>query len=63
MKELTAKYSRSTVTAACTRLIELAEMRLRAAIAEWKDGVYEAERFVDDDGVELNKPVRVHVRV
>ena len=34
---------------------------MRAAIAEWADGRYEAERFVDDDGVDLNKPVRIHV--
>jgi N-methylhydantoinase B len=36
---------------------------MRAAIREWRDGRYEAERFVDDDGVELNKPVRIHVVV
>ena len=34
---------------------------MRAAIAEWADGRYEAERFVDDDGIELEKPVRIHV--
>ena len=28
-------------------------MKMRAAIAEWRDGRYEAERFVDDDGIEL----------
>jgi len=27
------------------------------------DGRFEAERFIDDDGIELNKPVRVHVVV
>lgn len=63
MKELTDKYGRNTVKTACGRLIELAELRLRAAISGWEDGVYEAERFVDDDGVELNKPVRIHVRI
>ncbi len=36
---------------------------MKAAIAEWNDGVFEAERFVDDDGVDLEKPVRIHVRV
>ena len=34
-----------------------------AAIAEWTDGRFEAERFVDDDGIELEKPVRIHVVV
>ena len=36
---------------------------MRTAIAEWPDGRFEAERFVDDDGIELNKPVRIHVVV
>jgi N-methylhydantoinase B len=27
------------------------------------DGRFEAERFIDDDGIDLNKPVRVHVVV
>ena len=37
--------------------------RLRGAVAEWKDGRYEAERLVDDDGIDLEKPVRIHVVV
>src|SRR6185437_8873629 len=45
------------------RLFEIGEARVRAAIADWADGRYEAERFVDDDGVELEKPVRIHVVV
>ena len=48
---------------AMTRLFEIGEARVRAAIAEWADGRYEAERFVDDDGIELEQPVRIHVVV
>ena len=29
----------------------------------WPDGRFEAERFVDNDGVDLEKPVRIHVVV
>ena len=47
--------------ASFARLFEIGEARVRAAIAEWADGRYEAERFVDDDGIELEKPVRIHV--
>ena len=36
---------------------------MRAAVEEWIDGRFEAERFVDDDGVRLNQPVRIHVVV
>jgi N-methylhydantoinase B len=61
VNELLAKYGSDKVVASCERLFELGEARVRAAIAEWADGRYEAERFVDDDGVDLGKPVRVHV--
>ena len=61
LKELVAKYGRDKVLASYARLFEIGEARVRAAIAEWADGRYEAERFVDDDGIELEKPVRIHV--
>ena len=60
VNELLAKYGRDKVEACCARLFELGEAAVRAAVAEWADGRYEAERFIDDDGVDLNKPVRVH---
>jgi N-methylhydantoinase B len=61
--ELITKFGRDNAVACFARLLELAEKRMRAAISEWKDGRYEAERFVDDDGVEPGKPVRIHVVV
>jgi len=61
LKELVAKYGKDKILAAYGRLFEVGEARVRAAIAEWADGRYEAERFVDDDGIELEKPVRIHV--
>lgn len=61
--ELIRKFGRDESVACFARLIELAEARMRAAIAQWKDGRYEAERFVDDDGVETGRPVRIHVVV
>ena len=63
LNELLSKYGQQKVGACCRRLFELGEARVRAAVAEWADGRYEAERFIDDDGVELNKPVRIHVVV
>jgi N-methylhydantoinase B len=59
--ELTAKFGRGRILAAWQRLFELSETKLRAGIAEWADGRFEAERFVDDDGIDLEKPVRIHV--
>ncbi len=61
--ELMAKFRTANIADAFGRLLSMSEMKMRAAIAEWVDGRYEAERFVDDDGIELNKPVRVHVVV
>ncbi len=59
--ELLTKFGKAEALAAFDKLLELAEKRMRAAIAEWNDGRYEAERFVDDDGIDLEKPVRIHV--
>jgi N-methylhydantoinase B len=61
VSELLDKYGRDKVEACCGRLFELGEAKVRAAVAEWADGRYQAERFIDDDGVDLNKPVRIHV--
>ena len=63
VRELIAKFGKTNALACFTRLLELAELKMRSAIAEWVDGRFEAERFVDDDGVDLNKPVRIHVVV
>jgi N-methylhydantoinase B len=43
--------------------MELSEKKVRAAVAEWHDGRFEAERFIDDDGIDLGKPIRIHVVV
>ena len=61
LNELVAKYGKDKVLASYARVFETGEARVRAAIAEWADGRYEAERFVDDDGITLEKPVRIHV--
>jgi N-methylhydantoinase B len=63
LAELIGKYGRDKILAAWERLFEISEERLRASFAEWKDGRFEAERFVDDDGIDLNAPVRIHVVV
>src|SRR5580698_8491097 len=61
LQELVTKYGKDKVLASFSRLFEIGEARVRAAIAEWADGRYEAERFVDDDGITLEQPVRIHV--
>jgi N-methylhydantoinase B len=61
--ELIDKYGKDKILACWDRLFAISEQRLRASFAEWKDGRFEAERFVDDDGIDLNTPVRIHVVV
>ena len=61
--DLIGKYGEDKILACFDRLLAASEQRMRAAIAEWPDGRFEAERFIDDDGIELDKPVRVHVAV
>ncbi len=60
---LAGKLGAEKIRAGCDRLLALSQARLKAAIAEWADGRFEAERFVDDDGIDLERPVRVHVVV
>jgi len=61
--ELLAKFGKDNAQQSFNRLLELAEMKMKAAITEWTDGTFEGERFVDDDGIDLNVPVRIHVVV
>ncbi len=61
--ELINKFGHNRALAAFDQLLGLSRQRMLAAIGEWKDGRFEAERFVDDDGVDLNKPVRIHVAI
>ena len=60
---LVARHGAAKIRACYDRLFEMAKARLRRAVADWKDGRHEAERFVDDDGIELERPVRIHVVV
>jgi N-methylhydantoinase B len=63
LTELAHKHGAETMIACCERLSELAKAKVRAALADWTDGRFEAERFVDDDGIELERPIRIHVIV
>jgi N-methylhydantoinase B len=63
LNELIGKLGKDKVHACCDRLLEISERALKAAIAQWSNGRFEAERFVDDDGIDLEVPVRIHVVV
>ncbi len=63
VQELCAQHGGAMVAAATERQFELTERRVRSAVAAWADGEYEGEAFLDDDGVQEGRPVRVHVRI
>ena len=62
-QEMMDRYGKETILASFQQLFDLTEAKVRAEIASWPDGVGEGERFVDSDGIELDKPVRLHVRI
>jgi N-methylhydantoinase B len=63
IRELCAEYGTSTITQAFAELQRLAEQRVRRELAAWPDGEAEAEGWVDDDGVDHDQPIRLHVKV
>jgi len=62
-QEMMDRYGKETILASYEQLFAMTEAKVRAEIASWPDKVGEGERFVDSDGIELDKPVRLHVRI
>ncbi len=63
LAELLDRYGRDTVAASTRDLAGQAERRLRQVIASWPDGRYRGEACVDNDGIDLDRPVRIRVIV
>jgi N-methylhydantoinase B len=63
VQSLCQEYGTDTVKTAFTELLRLSEKQVRDRLRAWPDGESEAETFVDHDGVDLDKPVRLHVKV
>jgi N-methylhydantoinase B len=61
--ELIERYGKETLLESTELLSSHTEKRLRQAIASWPDGESEGESFVDHDGIDLTRPLRIHVRV
>jgi N-methylhydantoinase B len=62
-QEMMERYGKATILDSFEQLFALTEAKVRGEIASWPDGEGEGERFVDSDGIELDKPVRIHVRI
>jgi N-methylhydantoinase B len=59
--EIFSRHGRATVEAAIDEMVRQSEERAFASIRAMRDGVYEAEAFLDNDGVG-NEPVPIRVR-
>jgi len=63
MNELFEKYGKATILTAIEQVFAETERKCRNVVEKLKDGVYEAESFIDDDGVKLGERVPIHAKV
>ena len=61
--ELVDAYGVETTRTYMQEVINYAERLTRAAVAELPDGEYSFEDWIDDDGIELDKPIRLFCRM
>jgi N-methylhydantoinase B len=61
--ELIERYGRDEVAASIAAIMARSEAAARAATRSIPDGVYEAESFMDDDGIAVGKRIPIRVRV
>ncbi|HWH80088.1 MAG TPA: hydantoinase B/oxoprolinase family protein, partial [Candidatus Binatus sp.] len=60
---LLERYGAETFKQSIKLIFDQSEKLARAAVQKIPDGVYEAESFMDDDGVNIGKPIPIKVRV
>jgi len=63
MHDLLRRYGYEGVSHAMQLLIDYAERKARAAVAAIPPGEYEFTDYMDHDGVDLTKPVKIHVKL
>ncbi|MGE0035751.1 MAG: hydantoinase B/oxoprolinase family protein [Xanthobacteraceae bacterium] len=61
--QLLDRYGRDAVDKAIRAIMDHAEVNARARTKTIPDGTYEAESFMDDDGLEVGRRVPIRVRV
>ena len=63
LEDLCVEYGTETIRESFGRLQELSERRMREGLAGWPDGESKAQGWMDSDGVDLETPLSVRVRV
>ncbi len=61
--ELIGRYGKAAVLQSIAAIMGSAEAASRKRTLSIPDGVYEAESFMDDDGIEIGKPIPIRVKV
>src|SRR5712691_9691602 len=61
--EIVDKYGAQQTTSLLCELIDYAERLTRAALRELPDGEWSFEDFIDDDGIDYGKPIRLFVTI
>ena len=52
-----------TILTGLDRVFDETEQKCRNVVTGIPDGVYEAEAFLNDDGIDIGNPVRIHAKV
>jgi N-methylhydantoinase B len=63
VKQLADKFGLKQLKAAVEQIYSITEKRVRQALREWPDGEYQGECWQDNDGIDLDRPLPVRVRV
>jgi N-methylhydantoinase B len=61
--EMIEKYGRDQVLGSLAAIMDQSEAIARERVREIPDGIYQAESFMDDDGVSVGKRIPIRVRV
>ncbi|RZT60907.1 N-methylhydantoinase B [Microcella alkaliphila] len=63
MTELVGRYGIDVLQAASEEIFRQTEVLEREAVAAIPDGIYEAEGVLDNDGIDLDRPVPIKLRI
>lgn len=63
LKALCRTFGANIFTGAMDEIIAASDRRLRTALAALPDGEYSSEGLLDNDGVDRDRPVKLHVRI
>ena len=62
-EELIARYGAAAIRSAIETIWARSDEAARAVVRDIPDGIYEAESWLDGDGVDKNRKVRIHAKV